>query len=432
MSQGNQSFLRFSLEESLWFQKGQEVAELISVSLDPNITIQENEQYVTIRGSLELSGEYKKHEEAAADNGDEITGAKFVHGIEEREEGICEFIHRFPVDITIPNNRIQSVFDIDIQVDSFDYLFPERSCMKLTADLTISGLYGEQQTSPVEEEIDTEYEVLRPVPYPFFPHADTKQSQPVFAEQESGLLPEAKLERPDVTQQSEPGRKKLEPVREAKAAEEKQEPVLRFASDPADDVKTAAEKEEADLYEPFEAEARKQPETAAVQEMEQPAAEKTGESPQVEKAPEISFSAQRSEYTAPSTEELAEYKETEEAGEAKEPENAQEAPPKQEEQAEATEEAEENETPEDSQVKKKKGSKKKSMSLTEFFARKEEEEELTKLKICIVQHGDTIDSLAERYDVSTGTLLRVNHLEANQDIYEGQVLYIPAAMAGKR
>ncbi|PLR83127.1 stage VI sporulation protein D [Bacillus sp. V33-4] len=426
MSQGNQSFLRFSLEESLWFQKGQEVAELVSVSLDPNITIQENEQYVTIRGSLELSGEYKKHEEAAADNGKEITGAKFVHGVEERDEGICEFIHRFPVDITIPNNRIQSVFDIDIQVDSFDYLFPERSCMKLTADLTISGLYGEQQTSPVEEEIDTEYEVLRPVSSPFFTDAYGEQSQPALAGQEAKLQPGVEQEQLEATQQSEHGEENLEPVLQSEPAEETRQPVLRLVSDPAENAKNGVAKEEADLYEPFEAEARKQPETGTVHEAEQPTVEKVEQSLPVEKTPEISFSAQRSEYVAPSTEELSEYTSTEEQVE-EEPEEAQETPPKQEEQAEESED----ESSEEIQVKKKKGSKKKSMSLTEFFARKEEEEH-TKLKICIVQHGDTIDTLAERYDVSTATLQRVNHLEATQDVYEGQVLYIPVAMAGKR
>lgn len=59
MSQENESYLRFSLEESVWFQKGQEVAELYSISLDPNVAIQESDQYVFIRGSLDLSGEYK-------------------------------------------------------------------------------------------------------------------------------------------------------------------------------------------------------------------------------------------------------------------------------------------------------------------------------------------------------------------------------------
>ena len=76
--------------------------------------------------------------------------------------------------------------------------------------------------------------------------------------------------------------------------------------------------------------------------------------------------------------------------------------------------------------------KKKSMSLTEFFARKEEgSEDQVKLKVCIIQKGDTLDRLAERYDVSTQNLLKVNHLEISQNIQEGQVLYIPIAFAKK-
>ncbi len=77
--------------------------------------------------------------------------------------------------------------------------------------------------------------------------------------------------------------------------------------------------------------------------------------------------------------------------------------------------------------KKKPGKKlknKQSITLSEFFARKEEEEH-TKLKMCIVQNGDTLEVLSERYEVSTSQIQRVNQMELNQDIYEGQVLYIP-------
>ena len=83
--------------------------------------------------------------------------------------------------------------------------------------------------------------------------------------------------------------------------------------------------------------------------------------------------------------------------------------------------------------KKKKlfGSKKKSMTLTEFFARKDDGNEQAKLKVCIVQKGDTVESVADRYAVTVQNLLRVNQLEINQDVYEGQVLYIPAALAKK-
>jgi stage VI sporulation protein D len=80
---------------------------------------------------------------------------------------------------------------------------------------------------------------------------------------------------------------------------------------------------------------------------------------------------------------------------------------------------------------KKKNSKKKTMTLTEFFARKEEASDQARLKVCIVQKGDTLDSLADRYDVSVPNLLRYNNLELNQDVYEGQVLYVPVAFAKK-
>ncbi|MCY8455011.1 peptigoglycan-binding protein LysM, partial [Bacillus spizizenii] len=46
--------LQFSVEESICFQKGQEVSELLSISLDPDIRVQEVNDYVSIRGSLEL------------------------------------------------------------------------------------------------------------------------------------------------------------------------------------------------------------------------------------------------------------------------------------------------------------------------------------------------------------------------------------------
>lgn len=68
------------------------------------------------------------------------------------------------------------------------------------------------------------------------------------------------------------------------------------------------------------------------------------------------------------------------------------------------------------------------MSLTEFFARKEDEEQLTKVKVCIVQPNDTIDLISERYDVTPQTLMRANQLELNQEVHEGQVLYIPVAV----
>ena len=157
LSHGNQSYLRFSLEESVWFQKGQEVDELISISLAPNITIQESDQYITIKGSLELTGEYNR--EDRFEDEEEIDdyfshNPKTVHMVELREEeDVFAFTHQFPVEVTIPKNRIENLDDIDVTVETFDYAFPEKSCLRLSADLIILGLYGEQQHQLYEEEI---------------------------------------------------------------------------------------------------------------------------------------------------------------------------------------------------------------------------------------------------------------------------------------
>jgi stage VI sporulation protein D len=402
LSQGNPSCLRFSLEESVWFQKGQEVSELISISLDPNITIQESDQYVTIQGALELAGEYKRSDAEAAGDEEVFAGAKFVQAVEEREEGTCEFKHYFPVDITIPNNRIQSIYDIDVAVESFDYVLPERSCMKLTANLTITGLYGDQQHIPVQEwQEEVEVEQLEPL----------QRSTAAVEETEKEAV----------------NQEECSAYQEKEHEDENAEPVSDFAVEEnriEEDQEEQAEPEE--VFVPFEAEARKQPETE-VEQQEAPAAteeilEKKEEQP-AESTPEISFASQRSEEAPPSAQEIYQMTEALESDspsyEKKPEEMAVQESPEEEESSSSSEQ----------EAKKKKFSKKKSMSLTEFFARKEEEEEHVKLKVCIVQNGDTIDAIAERYDIPAQQLLRVNHLEINQDIYEGQVLYIPVAVA---
>jgi stage VI sporulation protein D len=348
LSQGNQSFLRFSLEESVWFQRGQEVEELVSISLDPNITIQETDQYVTIRGTLDLTGEYKCQGEVEAENSQEPSVQKWVHSVDEREEGLYEFSHHFPVDITIPTYRIRDLSEIDVIIETFDYLLPERSCLKLTADLNVTGLY-EEQAEEVEEE--------------------------------------------DVFELSYRSQEDVEPSLDTDENE----------NDDDDD----------EDYEPFEVEARKEDTFFA----EPTLAESSSHQPSI---PEISFSAYRSEQPAVQAEE------SEESEEEVQPIAEDENLPV------------EDESPANSpktmtsvvDYVKNKLTNKKSMSISEFLSRKEGEEH-AKLKVCIVQNGESIGTLADRYDISVQQLLKVNHLEPNQDVYEGQVLYVPSVASKK-
>ncbi|MCY9076314.1 LysM peptidoglycan-binding domain-containing protein [Bacillus inaquosorum] len=141
--------LQFSVEESICFQKGQEVSELLSISLDPDIRDQEVNDYVSIRGSLELTGEYNidqnKHTEEF------YTDKRFVEEVRKREDGSAELTHCFPVDITIPKNKVSHLQDVFVFIDAFDYQLTDSRILTIQADLAIEGLLDD--TADKEPEI---------------------------------------------------------------------------------------------------------------------------------------------------------------------------------------------------------------------------------------------------------------------------------------
>ncbi|TCN24548.1 stage VI sporulation protein D [Mesobacillus foraminis] len=422
MSTGNQSCLRFSLEESVWFQRGQEVAELVSISLDPNITIQENDQYVTIKGSLELTGEYKSDQ--TDDDGTELeAGTRQIHSVMEREEGYLEFLHRFPVDITIPQNRIESIYDIDISVESFDYDFPERGSLKLSAELAITGLYGDQQHGSDEREEELEG-----------PVEAEEDLEPYYLKREQEVPPELS----DLTDHS---------VAEEESASLKEAESLN------------------ELFAPFKAEARKEPEAEQIKEntpelnnvrneekVSAFSSQERGEEQQTKQPDMVSHRNEGLAQPKPEEPPLNEGKDDEEAPlleteteteaeteSVSEPETGPElqgepvmeqSGPIINEKAQQQEESSSSPSQDEPKATGKKISKKKGLSIAEFLARKEESE-VAKIRVCIVQQGDTLQHIAERYEVSVQQLLNVNHLGLDQDVAEGQVLYVPAEYAAK-
>jgi stage VI sporulation protein D len=390
LSQENSSILRFSLEESVWFQKGQEVEDLLSISLDPNITIQENDQYIIIQGSLELSGEYKRFNEGEQEEEEAFKAPKLIHSIMEREEGVCEFLHHFPVDITMPLSRVTSLEDVEIEIDTFDYVFPERSCLNLTADLTISGLASEEEESDEEESVE-----------------------------EENVEEELELAWRGSVDEDENGNESIEePIEIAVSPFQNVSPLL--------EEQREEKAEDDDLYSPFELEVRKSPEEEDDWGTNENAkvpyfSEETREEEITSSEPEMKVSLFRGEENVYSAEDVF-----------KKPQQESSSESKQEELLLEEEKLEESSSSPNEEPKKKKGlfSKTKSLTFTEFFARKEEEKH-TKVKVCIVQQGDTLEKLSNRYNVNIHTLLKENRMEANQDVYEGQVLYIPGNFVEK-
>ena len=560
LTEENQSYLRFSLEESVWFQKGQEVVELYSISLDPNVTIQEDEHYVYMRGTLDLSGEYKDSGEQA--DGDVHTFLpRSVQTVERHPNGISEFIHRFPVDITIPSTRITSLDDIEVTIQTFDYTLPERNCLKLQADLIISGIYRETYVEPeledyqvwdddespvatderqeldeeiedevveveladirqeeiaeVEESVEAEefaderadsvespvsqIEEESPVSYtaaapplpdfqptfrqeeqqegelyePFIveakrtPDVEEERVAPLFIskqpdipvfdfsvpkfqereeEQEIEPVPERRveeeqevepvLERKVEEQEIEPvlerevEEPKAEPVLERKVEEPKAEPVLERKVEEPKAEPVLERKVEEPKAEPVLERKVEEPKAESVLERKveepkaEPVLERRVEEPKVEPVLERKVEE-------PKVEPVLEQEVQEELEKVNllHLANKREAPPVIVQQDKRESQQEEEKKVEKSEQKAR-TNESQPLSIMDFFSRKQEEEHV-KVKVCIVQQGETIDDLAERYSVNPQTLLQSNELEPHQDIYEGQVLYIPRSASYK-
>ncbi|QRF31172.1 MULTISPECIES: LysM peptidoglycan-binding domain-containing protein [Bacillus] len=425
MSQNNR--LQFSVEESIYFKSGQEVSELLSISLDPDILVQEVNDYVSIRGSLELTGEYNINQEELLGELSSFPTYREADEVKVREDGTAELLHQFPVDITIPKNKISHLNDVFVFIDAFDYQLTENRLLTIQADLAIEGLLDEETPpAPVEEpyefvhrsEVDygdmvydyqlqpeqEEYEELQGE------ERENEESEPVFqhdtrAEQEEQAVQEEEEEiEIELVREVEEAPEELEELEEH---EEPDQPINQeeavasgYRSIPEAQVqeppffeppKLLEEEEREDTF--FEVEVRKDSDAAEEQE-ETVQSYPAFESPAYQVEPEQE--AHDDEY------QLGRLYERE--------------APKIYESAQEEEELEED-------VRETSGSEN-SLYLTKLFA-KQEEEDFSRMKICIVQQEDTVDRICERYQLNVQQLLRTNSLSIDAELEEGQILYIP-------
>ncbi|WP_144526598.1 stage VI sporulation protein D [Peribacillus simplex] len=466
MSQENESYLRFSLEESVWFQKGQEVAELYSISLDPNVAIQESDQYVYIRGSLDLSGEYKGSQNGEEEEFSQTFLPKAVQKVERHLDGLNEFTHRFPVDITIPNNRIASLDEVDVSIQSFDYAMPEHNCLKLQADLLITGIYNDsyveerfdtdQEVGEIEEQEETDGENESYIPYaaavPPIP-----DFQPVFRdEEEEELYAPFSAESKRVSEANE--EEEEEPIY---LSDQHNVPVFEMPVSPypeEEEWETEVHREEEAVEEevigdspdsaekvPSMGEAKLEEVPSRQDSMEKMEIPKVTLREEVVEEPSHATKHQNSPVANLETEDVIRQGEDDVAAGPILNENVK---VEQEEEFNSSIsdlfKKRERPAPPAKEVKNFKGRKQaaerddketadhdeKQLSIMDLFGRKQEEE-LVRMKVCIVQQGETLDDLAQRYDVTVQSILFSNELESNQNVHEGQVIYIPKAVAYK-
>ncbi|MEN2765718.1 stage VI sporulation protein D [Ornithinibacillus xuwenensis] len=156
-----QSVFRFDLNESLYFERGQEVAEIMGISLDPEISIQEFNDYISIRGVVELQGSYQKEPLVGEETEDDAyldgyDSKRYMERVTDNHYGGAEFMHRFPIEITVPSYRVDNVDDVLVTISEFDYELPESNHLCLRSTIEIYGINNEVEEETTEEAFESQ------------------------------------------------------------------------------------------------------------------------------------------------------------------------------------------------------------------------------------------------------------------------------------
>jgi len=320
---------QFELNETLYFDNAYEVKELIGISLNPEITIHPYDTYVSIRGEIQLSGEYVREPREAEEeqnlDSEDFQTKRFVEEVIVTENDITEFSHRFPIDISVPAYRINTVDDLSIEIMTFDYEIPISNKLQLTAIAAIHGMKAEIDLLEEKKKRDSEEAML---------------------EKEESTYFEFEINQPEVEAADEP-------------------------------LNQAAEKEQSNTRDE-KVENHRKTTSESLAEFIQELPDEVDESKQ-----EAKFELRAVEEKSEKKVELVDNRNREE------------------------------ETVEDVSY------------LADMF-RGDDEERYSKMRLCIVQPEDTIESIAEKFQVSTLQLIKQNKLdEEDYDVSEGQLLYIP-------
>ncbi|MDL4841689.1 stage VI sporulation protein D [Aquibacillus rhizosphaerae] len=374
MTNGDGSVFTFDLNESLWFKKGQEVDEIMGISLEPEISIQEFDDYVSVRGVIELKGEYFQIKQD--DLGEEQVlslrdhpSQRFIDRVESYEDGVNEFFHNFPVEVSIPKYRIESLDDVLVGIESFDYELPEYSQLKLNATVAIHGVKEDAPSATL---------------------AKDREEIEAYEDEQIEVPPEAPVDETfefDVKEKQE------------------EESVNR---DNLDNNEENTQESEA-AYEP---EPEPEPEPEAIVDPEPTTSKSEKNRLKNKKSQTLSeffgHGADKEEIDE-KTEKVTELYESSES---------------ESESSIVSFNANKKDDHEDSLESSSMENKRDANYLLSMFADKEEESRFSSLKMCIVQESDTLDSIAERYEISSLTISKTNRLN-NDQVSEGQILYIP-------
>ncbi|WP_416151382.1 LysM peptidoglycan-binding domain-containing protein [Salipaludibacillus sp. HK11] len=389
MANEGSSPLSFSMKESILLDRGKRVDELMSLSLEPDIRVNEFEGEVTVKGTLQLHGEYRPAErEDNFENGDDSLASRALfRSIEEvslSEDGIAEIRHQFPIDVTIPKERIDRLEDVDVLVTDFDYSFPDSGSLQIVADLAIEGVRSEELMTN-EDESQTEQLEGRTFSFEQMRVEKSLDENTDFSEDE---IERQQEEEPEADYGDENVESMFPEITNENVEEIEREPNIVFKASKPEEAQANTEAAQEDIdNEKVSSSDSNEPEERMIDEDVETQYDMDIENNQEEQdTNEIVENTERTEEGIQYSGEVVE--EVEEEIEKRDDEESENA-----------------------------------LYLTKMLSNKDEEG-YSKLRMCIVQAGESIDQIANRYSLEVNQIKRMNRLKDEQ-VTEGQILYIP-------
>lgn len=371
------SGLRFDIYERVHLpEELAGIRELDEVELVPHIQVIEEEDQAVVKGNLWLSGSY------LGENGEPNRTLEYL----------------IPVEITLPIARVHRLEDVGVEIEQFDVDLLTARSLNVTGVLSLYGLEIDLPASSVWE--DAERETVQEIQA--LPIAE--QEEIVFVHRAEQA--EAQTERQNVKRDwkgipENPLNKELDEATEAAAASE----AVPADAAPADSVETVE----------AEAEAEKQDQEEALPVFAADAYPPSGSSGLTasEAAADESNEFRAEAHEAEDKQEmkvaisgLKDRKEKEWSYLANLPRSEAAAETADKEPAKAASTGD-------------------SLEWKNLFIRDQgDEKKFKRMRICIVQKEETIEQIAQRYQINPREIVLYNRL-ASQQLGEGQIIYIP-------
>lgn len=423
-------FYRFPFTTLFFFtQADKEIEQIDEIELTPYIQIQEVAEEVIVSGHLQLEGKYASKEVPSTDlllNENQADKVGYTESFTfdpfsmdpadfSEEKDLLSFEHKIPVHIRIPRDKIVDLDQLYATIESFDYDIQSSRKLSISAELVLNGiesgeLMEEEEAVPpasfeyvAAKNFGSQEEDHRPIPE----HEVTGMAFEAMRKKEEQQAREER-EAEAASEENEEGREDAETIEEESAVEAAEQEAEEAGEERKEEVAETLAKHEEEEREEQEEEEEEQEEQE-----EQPVSEIEEEREEEKKEARVAITLKGTKQdpvtVSPSTLAAA-YANPEERSLA----NAAKL-----ESAEASQESQRDEAWEKGEEEAKDD----ALYLTNFMNK--EEESYTRLKMCIAQKDETLDVIAERYDITPGDIALANGLHTNATIAKGQVLYIP-------